>query len=1408
MSRIILIVCLFLASLGAGESPAPDSPQPAAPPPPSTLTGTLVSARDLEPVRGGRVMAFRHHDPETLREMMLAGVRMDEPIATIEAGADGRFRLAVPPSLRVIIVAEAPEHARARLEKAHYTGDAAIQKEIGRIALSPGRELSGRVISGEKPVAGATVFAIPERVAAASPAAGGLLPVRRDVISSYPVAGTTDEKGTFRLSGLPRKPVTLRVFAEGSAPAIATGVGTSSNLHVRLEAGSELEGKVVGPDGKTPVAGAWVLVGEEGWDGITRSRTDGSFRLGNLRPGPIDVRAVSAGTGPAKGGADKVAIPSPSATLSLVAPAAAGSAPIVLRLRPGGVIVARTVDILTRRPVAGARLSMSYPSQARPWDAVTGSEGQVVYLGVPAEKIGLYAEADDYLEENLEPRPLPPGQTQVLSVAMRPGAALEGIVRDESGRLLSGARVSVTARPRMSLPVPLSIFAPIGVDPVTSDLKGTFAIEKLPPGEELKIAVTLSGYALWEMEGVEVRPGERRRGLEVLLDRGVAITGRLGSVDRLPITVAEITAARKPAGQGSAIMILSGGGGNEKGSLPAVAPEMDGTFSVSGITPGLWSLDIRAPGFAPKTIAGLSIEGKDGLDLGNIVMTPGAVLAGEVLASSGEPIPFAEGTVLRNFEPLSTFTTAGDGTFVTDDLVPGELVTLTIAAPSWATFERAGLEPPMEDLVITLSPSSRIHGVVIEKGSEDPVPDFSVSVSSTQSGSTGGMQMMMLAQGPEFSFHSEDGTFTLRDVDPGKVNVSASAPGYKETMLRDLVVPEGAALEEVVLELERGAIVSGTVYDEAGRPLPGVAVSRQESSGKRGMMIELDGGSGVRTDGDGAFMMEGLDRAEMTLAFDLHGFETARRDVDTSTSDVEGLRVTMSRGASLSGIVFHAEDGSPVAGATVSASIVGGSSRGSTHSDTSASDGSFAMEGVSEGRYTLRAQASGLTPATVEDVIVTEGGASPPPIEIALGGGVTILGTVVGLQETELPSLTIRAVGKGGGFGVTAPVDGTGRFEVRGMNPGSVNLFASSGFMSGRSVSKSIEIPEGASVHEVTLEFPGGNTVEGIVSIAGAPLDGASVRFKNKVTLASSAAIADAGGRYVVGSLEDGDYDVSVLALTRGITHQTDTPVDSDMQFDIGVPSATILGRVTEKGTGSPLASVLVTVERTDGESAHFTIPRTSDTSGYYEITGLQGGTYVVTASKNGYGFETETVNLSAAQGLEEVSFELSSSASFTFTAYDSRSGTQLRELDAMVLSGPPPTQLKADASGVFTITSLQPGKYRLILGGAGLATENLEITVPGPQRRYDLVTGDRLTVQVNGLPAGEAAHGILLDYAKNPFYWKASSTDQSFTIPGTHPAKELQVKLGNYTIQVTMPDGTVHESQVTVNGPSEIVLP
>jgi hypothetical protein len=164
----------------------------------------------------------------------------------------------------------------------------------------------------------------------------------------------------------------------------------------------------------------------------------------------------------------------------------------------------------------------------------------------------------------------------------------------------------------------------------------------------------------------------------------------------------------------------------------------------------------------------------------------------------------------------------------------------------------------------------------------------------------------------------------------------------------------------VLPDITTGSI-SGTVTDaNTNAPIVGATVS-----------VGVD--SSATTDVEGAYILEGIPAGTYTVTFSAESYITdTLEDVEViageETEDVDMALQPEPTAGSISGTVTDAVTGEPVEGATVSLAVVD-----STKTTTTVVDGTYLLEDVPAGNYTVTFSAESYITATMEDVAVIAG---------------------------------------------------------------------------------------------------------------------------------------------------------------------------------------------------------------------------------------------------------------------------------------------------------------------------------------------------------------------------------------------------------------------------------------------------
>jgi hypothetical protein len=348
-----------------------------------------------------------------------------------------------------------------------------------------------------------------------------------------------------------------------------------------------------------------------------------------------------------------------------------------------------------------------------------------------------------------------------------------------------------------------------------------------------------------------------------------------------------------------------------------------------------------------------------------------------------------------------------------------------------------------------------------------------------------------------------------------------------------------------------------------------------------------------------------------------------------------------------SGTVY-ATTGVPIANAMVVASGPAGSGYAAT-----SSSGQYTIDkGIPTGTYTLSVIKEGYLNAQVENVQVTVGSeATGINLYLSLSGGISgkVTDSASGLP---LQNIVITAF-TGGTFGWTGFTDSNGNYNIAtNLATGTYNVSAM--------------MPEGHITNSTTASVTAGAQKTG-VNLALDPsgiLSGRITATPSDAGLANVTitAMADAGqyygftqtnatGYYRIGSgLGTGEYTIMAIYYGGGIPSYSSTNATvtagaetSDVNLQLTVspppPSGIITGKVTDASSSKPIAGAHVTASGSGGSEEADT-----DSNGNYVISsGLDTGTYTVTASATGYQQQNRTsISVTVDQTTANIDFQLS----------------------------------------------------------------------------------------------------------------------------------------------------------------------
>jgi protocatechuate 3,4-dioxygenase beta subunit len=731
------------------------------------------------------------------------------------------------------------------------------------------REITGVVTDARTaaPISGAQVRAVNWL------AEGDIPTVARD---------TTGHEGAFRLGPVRGgRRLSLRVRREGYAEHFRWGASPGAHLEVRLRPGGALEGRVLALESGEPVPGAVLTLDAHMWNwmGIARTSEDGRFLISGLPESVFSVTIRSAEH--PKVSIWEVRVRAGEATRRefLLPEGARIAGRVLVEGRPCAGAGVRSRDRLKRCVTGpegsfelhgfGAGRQQLYveaagrpeqrfiiavdavddlveadlPVEDLPWIA-----GRVVHEGRPVpgaevrwsgrdrvltdpdgrfrirppfepwSKLGARAEGLGAVEVNVR-RPAPGSGPPPLVIQLSTAARVRGLVSDQDGHPVAGARIH-------TLPGGYgSLWAGTGTD-------GRYEILLPAPGR-VEITASAVGFERSrERRPIDLEPGQ------VLGDADFSLVRRTGFVE-----------GRVVDEEGRPIpgALVSGPG-------PDVWADAEGRFRLEGLSGEREELYAFAPGFLETQEEGVTV------DIGStdivLSLTRGCTITGRVTTHTGEPVPVGE-VRLHHEETENGFEVALNdrhGRFRCAGLFPGRYL-LSAHAGSLVsrieTVEVASGAPA--EVALALEVGGALLGRVLDSKGE-PVGEAVVQAHRTD-------EDRWVA--PERRARSNSsGWFAFRDLPGGEYRLDARKEGFgcilpvKTTVL--------ARLEQRAdVHLVRRGALEITVLDPAEAPIAGALVRVQS---------RWISGASETTGEDGIARMESLVPAEAKVFVQCQGF--------------------------------------------------------------------------------------------------------------------------------------------------------------------------------------------------------------------------------------------------------------------------------------------------------------------------------------------------------------------------------------------------------------------------------------------------------------------------------------------------------------------------------------------------------
>jgi large repetitive protein len=740
-----------------------------------------------------------------------------------------------------------------------------------------------------------------------------------------------------------------------------------------------------------------------------------------------------------------------------------------------------------------------------------------------------------------------------------------------------------------------------------------------------------------------------------------------------------VSDAQGKALSGATVELIRREGGAEP--LATAAADANGEFSFDKLAGMGYSVRARAAGFVPRTERAVKLD-----DAVQIRLSPGGVLLGRVLsADDGKGIAGASVTGMAPLGDSSrweeTIETGADGAY-RFEAAPEQKIQLQVKASGYQTANVKDVEAPVGKETtknIPLSTGLTVHGRVVDATSKAPIAGAKIRY---------GMGFIVDSSESE---SSANGEFTITGMPSGRQMLMAEAAGY--TPARQEVTLSGdRKTEEVVLELTRGAVISGSVLGPDGSPVSGAKIFTEENA----FILAKRSQSVATTDAQGKFSVTGIDGGKtLRIVAQSPNFPEVTSDEITTKAgeDVKDVTLRFEPGGEIAGTV-HDPDGKPVAGATISVKETPTEVAPDTNPDPTAnpndtpvlanprhaipgrqlgtastdSDGQYRITGLNSGMKVVEAKADGFLPGRHDGVRV-DAGKKTENVDFTMDRGKTIAGRVLDSAGSPVQGVRVSGSSPGAASGMasygTTTSDAEGKYKIEKLQPGKFMLTAAK---QGYTADRKRDVESGAENVDFTLKKNGSISGMVVFPSASGPRNftitarsAADPSNPDDPPRAKSRSYTAEDGKFKLDDVPGGVYSVQVVSKNFAPA-SVDNVVVNEGQETSGITitvreGGTIDGFVQDRsGTGIARASVSAQptfeVDPTSplGQSGPSVV---TDKTGYYKLSGLTEGQYEIFATASKYTTAPSQQAIAAEGKTARANFTLAPGASLTVIVQD-----------------------------------------------------------------------------------------------------------------------------------------------------------
>jgi len=860
--------------------------------------------------------------------------------------------------------------------------------------------------------------------------------------------------------------------------------------------------------------------------------------------------------------------------------------PLVLRPEIGGCIHGRVHlarnALEHRASLVGHKVDVygrTTGNQQRDWTDRVSRDTQITdelefeFGGLPASRLyTVNLRPKDLVDASADSLKIQPGRVLTVDLDVELGARISGRIVDEKGAPVEEAQTMVQVERGM------------GSRGYQGDEKsaadGSFHVFGIGPGK-VTLTFTKTGYTFLEKEIGLLGDGDVREGVEIVLQRGQSVTGRVLWPDQTPAAGARIEYRfAREEGAGSVRFFSS-----ESDQVTAAA---DGAFEISGL--GSQAITLTAS-------AEVTEEGAPATDA-------------PTLAAGASPAAGAKGPK------------AVEAAGAKDKK----------SKPTWKAYLE-NVAPGTRDLVITVRKGATVRGRAVDDLGA-ALEAFRIRAEPIDGGQEWERRQRAV------NSNGSAGEFALEGLHEGEWDLVAEAKEHAPSTSRRIRFP--AAEEEIVLVLPRAAKVSGIVVDRDGKPVPrSRATARQADAASRFNSWNRDD-KAARCDAEGRFEIADAPPGPVKIVATAEGMaESAPLPLELAPGQiVADLSLVLRRPGRITGEILD-DTGRPIPGRSVNANATEDQGYHNIKADDA---GRFEIEGMSPGRYWVSSGPSEKEMADVTTdeerqvawtkfqkqatVEVVEG----ETVHVVLGGapkdGVKVHGTIYAgaARDRTVPGVALWVFGSAmpDQSPVTGTSDAEGKYAIVVPKAGEFSLSIMNQ-KRGTSTTTRFTVPPEKTEFEHDILLPGGRIGGRVIGMDGKPVARMQVSCAPEQMTAALSSEASYGntttddaGAFVFDGLNEGTYRFEAgsqpwedtpsekgKCVRGGVVLEKDGRID-DLELRLQ-PQCRVEGLVLGPD-GQPVAGATVYARDESGNVLQRWPPTSADASGRFKMDGLLPG--------------------------------------------------------------------------------------------------------------------------------------------------------------------------------------------------------